>query len=386
MALSSCTDAMAIAFFVRSVQEASVRAAREWVHVLDSVVFGTNPTPSALLHCASLPALGPSDRRGASEEHLLGEHCTPDAVKGQRASQPEPAPAPASEAASEEGADGNMVHSGRGLSLRHRHSFASSPALTSTCDADAATARNIKPPLLAHAAAGESGSTSSSRGDEDDLMSICARQACKWPALETPSERRSLLIKSRKFVRVLRELGTKLVDINPALREQELKLALERVNSKIPAGLYIPLLQRQYAFFYVLSILPEEARVFSTNKRCPFLCVAEIEVKTWRQAGEDTEAASDHETQPLPPAQDQDAPANLRRSWQGLLIKDREGAQPTSPPAHQPTLHVLTVLLRLSARGSCSCMCCMRGCFRWIVLLPLTRKVFRQARQVHSPR
>ncbi len=320
MALTSCTDAMAIAFFVRSVQEASVRAAREWVHVLDSVVFGTTSSPPALMHCASLPSFSPSERRAASEEHLLGEHCTPDAVKCLRA------PAPTSEQASEAGADTNMAHSGTGLSLRHRHPMSSSAAEAQGWDADAArqrqqdadapTARKIKPPLLAHAAGGEAASASSSRGEEDDLMSMCARQACKWPALETPSERRSLLIKSRKFVRVLRELGTKLVDINPALREQELKLALERVNSKIPAGLYIPLLQRQYALFYVLSILPDQARVFSTNKRCPFLCVAEIEVKTWRQAGHDTQAAHatqgghDHDTQPPPPAQDQDAPAN----------------------------------------------------------------------------
>ena len=123
-------------------------------------------------------------------------------------------------------------------------------------------------------------------------MSTCSRHACGWKTLEEPQERRGVLVKGRKFVRVLRELGIKLVDINPALRQQELQLALERVNDKIPACLYIPLLQRQYALFHVLSILPGEARVFSTNKRCPFLCVAEIEVKAWRQADAHAAASS----------------------------------------------------------------------------------------------
>ena len=118
-------------------------------------------------------------------------------------------------------------------------------------------------------------------GDDDDLMSLCQDEACWWKQLEAPKDRRALLIKSRKFMRVLRELGTKLVDVNPTMRQRELQAALERVNDRIPPCLYLPLFQHRYHLFYVLSVLPSEARVFNTNKRAPFLCVAEIDVVAW---------------------------------------------------------------------------------------------------------
>ena len=296
MALSSSTDAMAIAFFVRSVQEASARAAREWVHVLDSVVFGAAPNPPALMHSASLPILGPSDSRATPEEHLLGEHSTPDGAKGQRASSA--SHLSSSLAATEAGPDMHRPHkpekSGEASALQHSRSFSASPGGGMAADAEGlhGASKSSKPPLTSHGAAGEAGSASSSRGEEDDLMSMCARQPCRWTALQEAHERRGVLIKARKFVRVLRELGNKLVDINPALRQQELQLALERVNDKIPSCLYIPFLQRQYALFHVLSILPGEARVFNTNKRCPFLIVAEIEVKAWQQADAAAAASS----------------------------------------------------------------------------------------------
>lgn len=112
-------------------------------------------------------------------------------------------------------------------------------------------------------------------------MSLCQDEACWWKQLEAPKDRRALLIKSRKFMRVLRELGTKLVDVNPTMRQRELQAALERVNDRIPPCLYLPLFQHRYHLFYVLSVLPSEARVFNTNKRAPFLCVAEIDVVAW---------------------------------------------------------------------------------------------------------
>ena len=65
-------------------------------------------------------------------------------------------------------------------------------------------------------------------------------------------------MQSRKFMRVLRELGNKLVEVNPALRQRELQGALERVNERLPQALYIPLLESRYKLFYVLSVLADE--------------------------------------------------------------------------------------------------------------------------------
>ena len=65
-------------------------------------------------------------------------------------------------------------------------------------------------------------------------------------------------MQSRKFMRVLRELGNKLVEVNPALRQRELQGALERVNQRLPQSLYIPLLESRYKLFYVLSVLADE--------------------------------------------------------------------------------------------------------------------------------
>ncbi len=65
-------------------------------------------------------------------------------------------------------------------------------------------------------------------------------------------------MQSRKFMRVLRELGNKLVEVNPALRQRELQGALERVNQRLPQALYIPLLESRYKLFYVLSVLADE--------------------------------------------------------------------------------------------------------------------------------
>ena len=59
-------------------------------------------------------------------------------------------------------------------------------------------------------------------------------------------------------MRVLRELGNKLVEVNPALRQRELQGALERVNQRLPQALYIPLLESRYKLFYVLSVLADE--------------------------------------------------------------------------------------------------------------------------------
>ena len=89
-----------------------------------------------------------------------------------------------------------------------------------------------------------------------------------------------MLVKSRKFARVLRELASKLALVSPSMRARELQQALQLVNDRLPPCLYFPLFSSRYELFWLLAIRTEECRVFHTNKRAPILCVAEINVVT----------------------------------------------------------------------------------------------------------
>jgi len=300
IALSSCTDAMAISFFVRSAQEAAPRAARNLLEVLDALVFGTfYSNTNRLEHTLSTPDLSSADAGTLKEEHLPGEGDL-QAGGGVRA------PKVAAQAAGED-ADGAAAAAARPAAghhlgaLTHSHSMPSvssplqlDPAGTpraaegsehegAGCEAPGWQSDSGHGGAAAGVGGGSGGqlrssSAGASGSDDDDLMSLCKQLPCTWTRLTDAKDRRSLLTKSRKLMRVLREIGNKLVEVSPALRQRELQCALERVNDRLPPGLYVPLLQARHPLFYILSLLPAEARVFSTNKRAPFLCVAEIEV------------------------------------------------------------------------------------------------------------
>jgi hypothetical protein len=83
-------------------------------------------------------------------------------------------------------------------------------------------------------------------------------------------------------VRVLNDIGSGLVAISPAFRRRELQTALERVAAKLPSGpLCLPLqIGPHGGALWVLSVCPDEAAVFSTNKRAPFKCVVEVCLST----------------------------------------------------------------------------------------------------------
>ena len=278
--------------------------------MLDALVFGThypNAKANRLEHTHSTPDLSMADGGGPREEQLLGEQAPsplPPLDKGDGA--PGVGTSRSSSAATHgtgeeaEGAAG--ASKARGQHLSHSHSM---PCVTHPAHLDAAGLEAARPgdgagagqeasgwqsdsgqggSGGAKAAAGAGGgggrrASCSGGGDlaEDDLMGLCKQHSCTWKRLTEAKDRRGLLMKSRKLMRVLREIGNKLVEVSPGLRQRELQCALERVNDRLPAGIYIPLLQGRYPLFYILSLLPNEARVFSTNKRAPFLCVAEID-------------------------------------------------------------------------------------------------------------
>ena len=335
MALSSCTDAMAISFFIRSTQEAAPRTARSLLEVLDALVFGTpcpNGNANRLEHTHSTPDLSMADGGGPREEQLLGEQASSplppldkaDAVGTSRSSSA------ATHGTGEEAEGGAGARKARGQHLTHSHSM---PCVTHPAHLDAAGLEAARPGHGAgagqeasgwqsdsgqggsggaKAAAGGGGgggrrasSSGGGGGDmaEDDLMGLCQQHSCTWTRLTEAKDRRGLLMKSRKLMRVLREIGNKLVEVSPALRQRELQCALERVNDRLPAGIYIPLLQGRYPLFYILSLLPNEARVFSTNKRAPFLCVAEIDAVQARPGVRESEGGPAEPSCPSPASQ-----------------------------------------------------------------------------------
>ncbi|KAJ1487591.1 hypothetical protein T484DRAFT_1888816, partial [Baffinella frigidus] len=125
-------------------------------------------------------------------------------------------------------------------------------------------------------------------GTPEEMMVQFGERNCNWTVAPQPADRRGMLVKSRKFARVksrkfarvLRELGSKLALVSPSLRAGELRQAVTLINDRLPPCLYFPLFSDRYSLFWLLSIRAEECKVFHTNKRAPFLCVAEINVVT----------------------------------------------------------------------------------------------------------
>ena len=94
-----------------------------------------------------------------------------------------------------------------------------------------------------------------------------------------------MLLKSRKLVRVLTDIGAKLPAIPALTRKKELQLAIQRINEKMPPCCYVPVFQGRFRVFWVLNIPPDEVTVFRTNKRVPFMVVAEIQAVVRSQKG-----------------------------------------------------------------------------------------------------
>ena len=66
--------------------------------------------------------------------------------------------------------------------------------------------------------------------------------------------------------------------MNPVALGRRRQTALERVAGRLPAApVALPLpMGAQGGVLWVLGVCPDEAAVFSTNKRAPFKCVVEV--------------------------------------------------------------------------------------------------------------
>ncbi len=92
--------------------------------------------------------------------------------------------------------------------------------------------------------------------------------------LEARRERANTFHAELDFIKCLTDISNGLFSIDRDLRRDVLRRELEKLNSFIPQNVFIPTDRRPHR---VLRIVPEEAHVFSTKERVPFLLVAEVE-------------------------------------------------------------------------------------------------------------
>ncbi|CAN8064109.1 unnamed protein product [Agarophyton chilense] len=118
----------------------------------------------------------------------------------------------------------------------------------------------------------------SGSGENDHRMHFNALQLAdevklkQW--LEARRERANLFHAEMDFVKCLTHISNGLFDVQRELRRDVLRRELEKLNDYIPSNVFIPTERRPHR---VLRIVPEEAHVFNTKERVPYLLVVEVE-------------------------------------------------------------------------------------------------------------
>lgn len=92
--------------------------------------------------------------------------------------------------------------------------------------------------------------------------------------LDARHQRASIFHAQLDFVKCLTHISHHLFDVERDLRRDVLRRELERLNDFIPTNVFIPTEKRPHR---LLRIVPEEAHVFSTKERAPYLLVVEVE-------------------------------------------------------------------------------------------------------------
>lgn len=92
--------------------------------------------------------------------------------------------------------------------------------------------------------------------------------------LEARRERANTFHAELDFIKCLTDISNGLFSIDLDLRRDVLRRELEKLNGFIPQNVFIPTYRRPHR---VLRIVPEEAHVFSTKERVPYLLVVEVE-------------------------------------------------------------------------------------------------------------
>lgn len=115
-------------------------------------------------------------------------------------------------------------------------------------------------------------------GENDTRMQFNALKVAdevklqQW--LDARRERASIFHAQLDFVKCLTHISHGLFDIERDLRRDVLRRELDKLNDYIPTNVFIPTELRSHR---VLRIVPEDAHVFSTKERVPYLLVVEVE-------------------------------------------------------------------------------------------------------------
>lgn len=94
----------------------------------------------------------------------------------------------------------------------------------------------------------------------------------QWMVLR--KERANMFHAELDMIKCLTDISYGLFTIGPDERRDVLRRELDKLNDHIPAGVYIP---TDSAPHRVLRVVPEEAHVFSTKERAPYLLVVEVQ-------------------------------------------------------------------------------------------------------------
>lgn len=92
--------------------------------------------------------------------------------------------------------------------------------------------------------------------------------------LEARRERANTFHAELDFIKCLTDISNGLFDIEREFRRDVLRRELEKLNGYLPQNVFIPTERRPHR---VLRIVPEQAHVFSTKERVPYLLVVEVE-------------------------------------------------------------------------------------------------------------
>ncbi|KAI0558750.1 1-phosphatidylinositol 4-kinase [Gracilaria domingensis] len=143
--------------------------------------------------------------------------------------------------------------------------------------------------------------------------------------LEARHERANLFHAELDFVKCLTHISNGLFDVERELRRDVLRRELEKLNDFIPNNVFIPTERRPHR---VLRIVPEEAHVFNTKERVPYLLVVEVE------------DLSVHAPEKEHPSDDHRGSSPLRRIGSLSSPPGRQHAHQPPPESHEPEITV----------------------------------------------
>lgn len=93
-----------------------------------------------------------------------------------------------------------------------------------------------------------------------------------WLAVR--EERKKTFEDELNFIRCLTDISDALFDIPAVSRREVLRAELTKLNERIPDNVFLPTVKKPHR---ILRVVPDEAHVFNTKERVPYLLLVEIE-------------------------------------------------------------------------------------------------------------